>query len=406
MTIAPEAVEYYTKTYGVSEAEARARLVDQGRVIDPQSRLEQIDKGVGLVWYDNQKGIWAIGAPEAVDEAALREELSRLGLNRRSELRPVASSAAAMRAAAKDVADRLRDLLSSGNIKFGLGAGRLDLTLSSDIDAADARRAEQQLDEAIERETASRDGAGIDGDAGQLTVRRSTRESLAPKPFVNCTFPNCDEMLAGVNYVHATSPGYYQSCTTAFYVGKADHWWVYDPYMLTAGHCLVDGRAWGAYLPNWVGKFGGYQTNRYFGLSYGWGGGDGGLLRLTNNAGVPGGWGIRPRFWHWSANQYVPVRYGYTQGPVPEGTVMCKSGRTTGTTCGTIRVNNAYYGDLNGMLESTAYGSFGDSGGPWMQANLEAAIGMTSGGSPSGCCLSGEPLHRALAVTNTVLYGE
>jgi hypothetical protein len=31
MAIAPEAIDYYTKTYGFSEAEARVRLVDQSR---------------------------------------------------------------------------------------------------------------------------------------------------------------------------------------------------------------------------------------------------------------------------------------------------------------------------------------------------------------------------------------
>jgi hypothetical protein len=57
------------------------------------------------------------------------------------------------------------------------------------------------------------------------------------------------------------------------------------------------------------------------------------------------------------------------------------------------------------MLEANACSQGGDSGGPWTQANLEAAIGIHSAGPGCGDILA-EPLHRALNSTGTVMYGE
>lgn len=406
MTIAPAAIEHYTSTYGVSEAEAHSRLVDQGRVIDLQGRLEQIDRGVGLVWYDNQRGSWAIGLPEGADRQAIVNELSRLRLSQRSELRPAASSAAAMRAAVTSAKEPLEDLIQSSDVKLGLGSGTLDLTLARDVGAAEAQRAEKQVAEVIEHETEARGGPAVGEVRDQLRVHRSARESVTSKPYISCSFPFCSEMIAGMQWHDVAAQG----CTTAFYVGKADHYWVYDPYLLTAGHCIENNRNWWAlrWGPSPQVVYGGYETNRYFGPADGWGSGDGGLLRLTNNVSNPqeaGGWTISGRYWNWSVHTASPVRYAYSRGPVPAGTVMCKNGRTTASTCGTIKRNAVTWNGFGGMLESTAYGAPGDSGAPWTQANLEIAIGMTSGGDPQSGLLYGEPLHRALSATGTVIYG-
>lgn len=74
----------------------------------------------------------------------------------------------------------------------------------------------------------------------------------------------------------------------------------------------------------------------------------------------------------------------------PVGTAVCKSGRTTGWTCGTVQAKNVTVnyaeGAVGGLTKSTACTEGGDSGGSWMAGSL--AQGVTSGGaSINGRCL-------------------
>ncbi|MBT2897205.1 S1 family peptidase [Streptomyces sp. McG3] len=83
------------------------------------------------------------------------------------------------------------------------------------------------------------------------------------------------------------------------------------------------------------------------------------------------------------------------------GSVVCKSGRTTGWTCGTVTSYNVTvtYGDgrlepqtvVSGLAKSTVCTEQGDSGGAYISGNQ--AQGMTSGG-PSGQRCTGEVNSR------------
>jgi hypothetical protein len=115
-------------------------------------------------------------------------------------------------------------------------------------------------------------------------------------------------------------------------------------------------------------------------------------------------WNSYPSYWVPTASvnmyngRYMNVRGSWTNPPV--GATVCKSGRTTGWTCGTITALNSsvvYKGGryMSGLVQHNACVEGGDSGG----ANMSSggyALGVTSGASTNittGKCLSkqGQP---------------
>ena len=107
-------------------------------------------------------------------------------------------------------------------------------------------------------------------------------------------------------------------------------------------------------------------------------------------------WNSYPAYWQPSAsvykwnNTFMTVRGSWA---APVGATVCKSGRTTGWTCGTIRALNEtvpYNGKvISGLTRHTACVERGDSGG----ANISTggyALGLTAAASlpASGKCLS------------------
>lgn len=82
--------------------------------------------------------------------------------------------------------------------------------------------------------------------------------------------------------------------------------------------------------------------------------------------------------------------------PAPVGAVVCKSGVTTGWTCGRIEAYDVRVqyeqGLVSGLVQASACTEPGDSGGPWLVG--DQAQGITSGGqSIAGLCLAdyGQP---------------
>lgn len=108
-------------------------------------------------------------------------------------------------------------------------------------------------------------------------------------------------------------------------------------------------------------------------------------------------WNSYPSYWQPSTSVYLYNGYyatvaGQWDNP-PVGATVCKSGRTTGYTCGTITAVNQTVvypeGTVYGLVRHTACVEGGDSGG----ANISAgyyALGVTSGASTSANtkCLS------------------
>ena len=152
--------------------------------------------------------------------------------------------------------------------------------------------------------------------------------------------------------------------------------------VLTAGHCV---------------KAGGTMTRNGYAI---------GAARTANYPGQDYGtfWNYYPTYWQPSPSvykydgTYVTIRGRWDSPPV--GATICKSGRTTGYTCGYIRalnqtviykVNSATV-TVNGLVRHNACVEPGDSGGSNVSfySGYAYAVGITSGASTD------EQNHRCL----------
>ncbi|MBA0126101.1 alpha-lytic protease prodomain-containing protein [Haloechinothrix sp. YIM 98757] len=149
---------------------------------------------------------------------------------------------------------------------------------------------------------------------------------------------------------------------------------------LSAGHCPALG---GTSLS---------KNGRYLGTatSYRFPGADWALARVTSS---------------WTPTPQV-AGLGTVRGAqeAPVGARACKSGSTSGVTCGVIQAKNRTVrysqGAVYGLTQTTIHASPGDSGGSVMAAGGQAQ-GMVSGGSQSTMYF--EPVRRALRATGARL---
>jgi streptogrisin C len=131
---------------------------------------------------------------------------------------------------------------------------------------------------------------------------------------------------------------------------------------LTAGHCAAG-------YPTFS------QNGSYIGgtRAYTFPGHDYAFVNIDN----PSAWAPQPVVDE--HNGYGLYVYGASQAAV--GSSVCKSGRTTGWTCGTIQAYNVTVnyseGTVYGLTQASACVEGGDSGGSWMSGNY--AQGLTSG---------------------------
>lgn len=189
---------------------------------------------------------------------------------------------------------------------------------------------------------------------------------LAPAPAADAPQPS-EYMVGGYEFVTASGG----TCSVGFNtVDSANR-----NVVLTAGHCV---------------KQAGIMSRN--GLQIG-------STRTANYPGTDFGtfWNSYPSYWQPTAsvylynNSYLTVHGFYSS--VPVGTTVCKSGRTTGWTCGKVTAVNqtvSYTGGyvVSGLVRHSACVEPGDSGG----ANVTPsgyAVGMTSGASMNNNkCLS------------------
>lgn len=154
-------------------------------------------------------------------------------------------------------------------------------------------------------------------------------------------------------------------------------------YVLTAGHCSVGYPAT---------QRGGYRFGRT--TAYRYPGADWGVF--VND--YPGYFGPKGATWQW--NGYVLRVPGAWHNPAV-GTRICKSGSTTGWTCGSITALNvtANYGSglIYGLVQHSACTEEGDSGGSVVSTG-GWALGLSSGSSlhlRNGVKVCGQKVGRA-----------
>jgi hypothetical protein len=192
------------------------------------------------------------------------------------------------------------------------------------------------------------------------------------------------------------------------------------PVVLTAGHCAEDGTAkiteiepptsatagGSAPLPGTLAPLGTFGFSQFGGLQNAW------VLNPLWNTGDPGdpgnvgtdiavietidgGINVQPAATTWaSAANPGPTAVKIVGVVAPSaGQAVCRSGRTTGWSCGQVEETGIYVvggrttatGDLRafrGFLSKNVQSSGGDSGGPWISGNY--AVGTHSAGETSG----------------------
>jgi hypothetical protein len=136
--------------------------------------------------------------------------------------------------------------------------------------------------------------------------------------------------------------------------------------VITAGHCTAG-------FPNWSVSGGGFLGQS---LDSQFPGNDFGLIA---NSGQPASG---------SVNLYDGTSQPITgAGDAVAGQSICKSGSTTGVTCGTVQATNVTVTYAEGQVFQTVQTDVctqpGDSGGSWFSGST--AIGITSGGTIGGC---------------------
>lgn len=174
------------------------------------------------------------------------------------------------------------------------------------------------------------------------------------------------------------------TCTAGFTVRRGSTYG-----LLTAGHCTSGRPAWSR-----GGHALGPSTRSVFP------GSDIGLVRVDD----PGYWHPRPAVVYRGGTRAID-----TAGTVPVGATVCKTGRTSGTTCGTVRavdVTVSYAeGPVHGLYQTTVCTRSGDSGGPLYTGRT--GLGLVSGGDDARCGAGYrsyfQPIGPALRRTGTSL---
>jgi len=161
-------------------------------------------------------------------------------------------------------------------------------------------------------------------------------------------------------------------------------------YVITAGHCTRAIARWSTGSQT----IGNSVARRFPGDDYG-------TIRVSN----PTSLDPRPAVRYNSGTRNIT---GFSR--VPVGSTVCKTGSTTGTTCGTVQAYNVTVnyaeGAVYGMTRTNVCTQPGDSGGALFAGSL--AQGIVSGGTVGGCSTSGfrsffQPVDEVLSALGLTL---
>lgn len=226
-------------------------------------------------------------------------------------------------------------------------------------------------------------GWGIDTVNNRITLRVLTGQRSAADAFVRQA--GVDTAAVAVAETPAAPKPYYDVLGgDAYYIGSSARCSVgfaVNGGFLTAGHCaaLTGGGALFGYNQVAMGSF---STYRFPGDDY--------AYVQVNSDWTPVG----------------RLNTGQRVGPpsdLPVGTSVCKSGSTTGWTCGTIQAKNQTVrypeGTVTGLVLTDVRSDHGDSGGPYISRTMPQ--GLLSGGDTVNSYYY--PVNAALAATGTQL---
>jgi len=216
---------------------------------------------------------------------------------------------------------------------------------------------------------------GIDTAANKVVValpatapRGSSVEAAAARLGSAVTVTRTAGTLTPQNDIAGGDPLYHSSgsrCSAGFNVWNGS-----TRYVLTAGHCTALGGTWKNYANLYIGpSVGSYFPGR-----------DHGIIRI--DSGLPQIRGVY--LYNGTFQTITGAGSGYA------GLYACKSGSTTGVTCGYVTATNVTVnysqGAVYGTDQTTICTQPGDSGGSYFTG--ATALGMVSGGTVGGCTSS------------------
>jgi streptogrisin C len=373
------AVDEYARRFDVNPTEADNRLESQAKAAGIANALSnRLGGDFAGVWFDNAEGQFVVPLVSNTDTAAVAKQFAEYGLDE-AQYRTVLvdSTVADLEDAQLRLSESIKDPLAGGSARSGIDTSinAVVVEIASDISAEEK--------------------ADLRARAAAVPVRVKIVEG-APKEFDDepeaCTWNNeprraCDPPFHGGVEIWNEKTG--AACTSAFAAtGNANG----NSFVITAGHCIQNnpsGSWWAQTANGYENPLGSWES--YF---YGSGNSDGGLIRVLNSNWWVKEWGWRGHVVIWGPpsnpaaiqNPSNPI-YGSQSSYV--GEYVCHSGRTTGSSCGTVQQLNVkvtYEGgnNLNHMTKVTgACGDGGDSGGPVYAGNY--AVGIWSGGAAGTC---------------------
>ncbi|WP_033290876.1 S1 family peptidase [Amycolatopsis jejuensis] len=280
---------------------------------------------------------------------------------------------------------------ATGKARVGVtNPALVDRVRAAGAEAQVVRYSARQLDSNVQTLNASEKAApksvtgwGVDTASNRVTLTVLSGQREAADTFVRQSGVD----TAAVDVVEtpaAPTPHYNVLGGDAYYIGGSSRCSVgfsVNGGFLTAGHCaaLTGGGALTGYNRVAMGSF---STYRFPGSDY--------AFARVNSNWTPVG----------QINNGTRVT-GSTEAAV--GASVCKSGSTTGWTCGTIRAKNQTVryqeGTVTGMVRTNARSDHGDSGGSFISGNQ--AQGLLSGGDTVNSFYY--PVNRALSATGTTL---
>ncbi|MEU1280068.1 S1 family peptidase [Streptomyces sp. NPDC005805] len=325
---ADSAATAYARMAGIPAAEAGRRLAVQDGLLKTADRLaDRLGDRAGGAWLDQESGRLHV----RVHDAAAADAVRGAGA--------VAHLASADDRRLQDLKRRL-DTASRATSPAGVSRWYVD-TAASRLVVVAAKGADGLVRGAFaDAVRGAGDLVRVERDASALTDAAENLYAGTEMYNVNATF-----------------------CSTGFNVrGPRNAAGVYPQYTLTAGHCMQ-----GASNSQW------FRNGVYLGqvTAYTVVGSDHAILANAS----PAYWIPRPAVWRYDG--YINNVTGWSNAVV--GSVVCKSGRTTGYSCGSVTAvgvsANTPSGAKWGQVQTNLCAEPGDSGGPVTAGNR--AVGLT-----------------------------
>ncbi len=336
--------------------ESRAHLQDNvARTRLPQRVASTLGRDYAGVWFEPATATLHVGVTSGVSAGAAQRIAASAGLAADVVTTPVRSTWAALIDAQNQWNKRLAALLAQSQASTGIepSDNSVSITLSASVPAS-------------ERSTIEREA----GDANvNVSVAVAEPSSLEDKPRAKCKTPfvelvaYCEKTLVSGVGIAPNSEGPLCTAGPMLISGK-------ETYMLTSGHCYNLEEAEGAVLkvftnsayPNLEQKKVGTEAIKYYSSLR-----DMAEIKITR----PGSPFIAepptplPALMaEWLKKPEVPHTVGGSAAVV-SGQEVCHEGMVSGEACGEVKKLNMTNAGKEHLVEVTACGSRGDSGGPY-----------------------------------------